>query len=102
MVGTPKKSAGKTTVVQDNSEEIKRQLGTLKAELLVELAKILGEVQAAQLLGYQFPGDADPHANTPMYIPDTIGTGKDIEAEINIEAKESTSEDLDDAAAALK
>lgn len=105
MVGIPKRPAGRSvqpvTVVQNNSKEIERQLGNLKAELLAELAKILGTVQAAQLLGYTVEAP-NPHDDTPVFIPDTIGTGENIEAEINIEAKESDASGLDDAAAALR
>ncbi len=102
MVGIPKRPpAGRsvqTTVVKTD----KRELENLKAELLAELAKILGEVRATQILGLsggQQPGELD---DTPIFIPETIGTGENIEAEINIESKESSSEGLDDAAEALR
>lgn len=81
---------------------LKQELDEFKKELLAELAKILGEVQAAQILGYQLPGDFQELDDTPMYIPETIGTGENIEAEINVQSKESDSESLDDAAEALR
>jgi hypothetical protein len=108
MVGTPKRPAGKsvhTTVVKSDKEAIKKELDGLKAELLAELAKILGEVQAAQLLGYTLPGGSQPGGqddDTPYYIPDTIGTGENAEAEINVQSKESDGGGLDDAAKALR
>ena len=104
MVGIPKRPAGRsvqTTVVKNNSEEIERQLSNLKAELLAELAKMFGEVKAAQLLGYTAEA-SNQHDDTPVFIPNTIGTGENIEAEINIETKESDATGLDDAAAALR
>jgi hypothetical protein len=109
MVGHPKKPAGRsiqqTTVVKNDSKELEKQLGTFRAEILAELAKILGEVQAAQLLGYRLPGDSNQIEgldDTPIYIPETIGTGENIEAEINVQSKESDGGGLDDAAKALR
>ena len=103
-----KKPAGRSISngsVPNKDVGIKQELDDFKRELLLELAKIIGELQAAKLLGYQqvpqeqsitIPDD------TPIYIPGTIGTGENIDVEIRVESKESNSSGLDDAAEALR
>ena len=85
--------------VQQKDTGIKRELDDFKRELLAELSKMFGQIQVAQALEKQ----SDVLANdVPMYIPETIGTGEDVDVEINIESKESDSNSLDDAAKALR
>jgi hypothetical protein len=108
MVGVPKRRNGhivgrsvNTTVVKTDDGQIKQDLQELKDQILAELAKILGEIQTKQLVPDAPPqqGELD---SIPMYIPDIVGTGEGMEAEINIESRESCSNELDDAVAALR
>lgn len=100
MVGTPKKPAGRSVTVHGPKQNIKKELDAMKQELLAELAKILGQVQAAQLLGIQQSAPQEEEEEL-MFIPSTICTG-DVEAEITIQSEESDSDSLDSAAEALK
>jgi len=106
MVGVPKKPLGKsvvnTTIVKHDHGVIKQELEGLKRELLIELAKILGEVRAAQLLGVPLQSTDTANDSMPMYIPSDINTGKDMEAEITVQEKQSSSGDVDEAAEALR
>lgn len=103
MVGSrPKRPAGRSVqVVRTDNQELKNELATLKAELLAQLAAILGEVKAAQILNIDLPAATQqPIDDVPVFIPNKITP--DANAEINIQATESKGDSLDDAVAALK
>ena len=103
MAWVSKKPAGRSVQVSKKNEDqdLKKELAELKAELLAQLAAILGEVKAAQVLGMQAPKQQDtPKDDEPIFIPNKIIP--DIEVDINIETTESKENGLDSAAEALK
>lgn len=106
MVGNKRpvgKSVQTTIVKQDSTATFKKELDNLRVELMAQLAAILGEVKAAQILGYtQTTTAAKEKDDTPVFIPETIINDDGVDAEINIETEESNSDGLDDAAEILR
>ena len=106
MVGRRKTPAGKSVQLVPSKEDntIRKELDGFKQDLFAEIAKILGEVKAIQLLGIVTDNTSlsSQDNDEPIFIPDNIGTGQNIEAEINIEDKETDSSSVDDAVAILR
>jgi hypothetical protein len=88
--------------VQQKNTGIKQELEDFKRELLAELAGLLGKMQVTQVAQVLERQSDMLNDDVPVYIPETIGTGENIDIEINIESKESSSNSLDDAAKALR